>query len=50
MPSTEVGVERLFSHAQAVLGIRRHFMNAETLQWLMLLKRHYGKERQLGGK
>jgi len=31
VPSAEVGVERLFSGAWDVLGLRRHSMNAETI-------------------
>ena len=38
VPSAEVGVERQFSGARDVLGLRRHCMNAETMRWLMLLK------------
>lgn len=44
IPSAEVGVERLFSNARDVLGIRRHCLNSETLRWLMFLKGQYGKE------
>ena len=47
VPSAEVGVERLFSNARDVLGIRRHCLNAETFRWLMFLKGQYDKERQL---
>ncbi|KAF1813794.1 hypothetical protein P152DRAFT_373086, partial [Eremomyces bilateralis CBS 781.70] len=31
VPSIEVGVERPFSGARDVLGLRRHSMNAETM-------------------
>jgi hypothetical protein len=41
VPSAEVGVERQFSDARDVLGLRRHCMNAETMRWLMLLKEVY---------
>ena len=41
VPSTEVGVERVFSGARDVLGLRRHCMSAETMRWLVLLKSHY---------
>lgn len=41
VPSAEVGVERQFSGARDVLGLRRHCMNAETMRWLMLLKGAY---------
>lgn len=41
VPSTEVGVERVFSGARDVQGLRRHSMNAETMRWLVLLKSHY---------
>jgi len=41
VPSTEVGVERVFSGARDVLGLRRHSMNTETMRWLVLLKSHY---------
>ena len=48
VPSAEVGVERQFSGARDVLGLRRHCMNAETMRWLMLLKGvyhgNYGKQ------
>ena len=44
VPSAEVGVERLFSDARNVLGIRRHCLNAETMRWLMLLKGYYDKQ------
>jgi hypothetical protein len=44
VPSAEVGVERQFSDARDVLGLRRHCMNAETMRWLMLLKEVYGKQ------
>jgi hypothetical protein len=44
VPSAEVGVERLFSDARDVLGLRRHRMNAETMRRLMLLKGHYDKK------
>ena len=43
IPSAEVGVERLFSDARNVLGIRRHCLNAETIWWLILLKGYYDK-------
>jgi hypothetical protein len=43
VPAAEVGVEREFSGARDVLGIRRHSMNAETMRWLMLLKRSFRK-------
>ena len=46
IPSAEVGVERLFSSARDVLGIRRHCLNADTFRWLMFLKGRYHKERQ----
>ncbi|EED11685.1 conserved hypothetical protein [Talaromyces stipitatus ATCC 10500] len=46
IPSAEVGVERLFSNARDVLGIRRHCLNSETFRWLMFLKGQYGKERR----
>jgi hypothetical protein len=44
VPSAEVGVERQFSDARDVLGLRRHRMNAEKMRWLMLLKEVYGKQ------
>ena len=44
VPSAEVGVERLFSDARNVLGLRRHRMNGETMRRLMLLKGHYDKQ------
>ena len=44
VPSAEVGVERLFSDARDVLGLRRHRMNGETMRRLMLLKGHYDKQ------
>jgi hypothetical protein len=44
VPSTEFGVERVFSNARDLLGLRRHRMNAETMRRLMLLKGHYDKE------
>ncbi len=47
VPSAEVGVERLFSGARDVLGLRRHSMNAETMRWLMLLKGFYDNKCQL---
>lgn len=43
VPSTEVGVERVFSGARDVLGLRRHSMSAETMRWLVLLKSHYDR-------
>ncbi|EED20902.1 hypothetical protein TSTA_081350 [Talaromyces stipitatus ATCC 10500] len=46
IPSAEVGVERLFSNAQDVLGIRRHCLNSETFRWLIFLKGQYGKEHR----
>ncbi|EED14468.1 hypothetical protein TSTA_106780 [Talaromyces stipitatus ATCC 10500] len=46
IPSAEVGVERLFSNARDVLGIRRHCLNSEMFRWLMFLKGQYGKERR----
>jgi hypothetical protein len=50
VPSAEVGVERVFSGARDVLGLRRHSMNAETMRWLVLLKGHYDNECQRGGR
>ena len=47
VPSAEVGVERLFSGARDVLGLRRHSMNAETMRWLVLLKGFYDNKCQL---
>jgi hypothetical protein len=44
VPSSEVGVERIFSGARDVLGLRRHAMNAETMRWLMLLNGQYDRE------
>jgi len=44
VPAAEVGVERLFSGARDVLGLRRHSLNAETMRWLVLLKGHYDNE------
>ena len=44
VPSAEVGVERVFSGARDVLGLRRHSMNAETMRWLVLLKEYYDGE------
>ncbi|KAJ5100906.1 hypothetical protein N7456_006958 [Penicillium angulare] len=41
IPSAEVGIEREFSKARDVLGLRRHCLNAETMRWLMLLKEQY---------
>jgi len=41
VPSTEVGVERVFSGARDVLGLRRQSMNADTMRSLVLLKSHY---------
>jgi hypothetical protein len=38
IPSAEVGVEREFSNARNILGLRRHRLNAETMRWLMLLR------------
>jgi hypothetical protein len=38
IPSAEVGIEREFSNARDVLGLRRHRLNAETMRWLMLLR------------
>ena len=43
IPSAEVGIEREFSNARDVLGLRRHCLNAETMRWLMLLKGQYQK-------
>ena len=36
VPSTEVGIERVFSGGRDVLGLWRQSMSAETMQWLML--------------
>jgi hypothetical protein len=47
VPSAEVGVERVFSGARDVLGLRRQSMNAETMRWLVLLKGEYDNTRQL---
>jgi hAT family protein len=41
IPSAEVGIEREFSNARDMLGLRRHCLNAETMRWLMLLKGQY---------
>jgi hypothetical protein len=41
IPSAEVGIEREFSNARDVLGLRRHCLNAETMRWLMLLRGQY---------
>ncbi|OJZ88799.1 hypothetical protein ASPFODRAFT_103956, partial [Aspergillus luchuensis CBS 106.47] len=41
IPSAEVGIEREFSSARDVLGLRRHCLNAETMRWLMLLRGQY---------
>jgi hypothetical protein len=30
------GIERVFSGGRDVLGLRKHSMSAETMQWLML--------------
>jgi len=38
IPGSEVDVERLFSIGRDVLGIRRHSLNGETMQLLILLK------------
>jgi hypothetical protein len=38
IPSAELGIEREFSNARDVLGLRRHRLNAETMRWLMLLR------------
>ncbi|KAJ6003904.1 hypothetical protein N7540_013186 [Penicillium herquei] len=38
IPSAEVGVEREFSNARNILGLRRHRLNAETMRWLILLR------------
>jgi len=32
VPSTEVGVERVFSGTRDMLGLRRHSMNAKTMR------------------
>ena len=44
VPSTEVGVERVFSGARDVLGLRRQSMNADTMRSLVLLKSQYDSE------
>ncbi|CRL30495.1 unnamed protein product [Penicillium camemberti] len=36
--SAEVGIEREFSNARYLVGLRRHRLNAETMRWLMLLR------------
>lgn len=41
IPSAEVGIEREFSNARDMLGLRRHCLNAETMRWLMLLRERY---------
>ena len=41
VPLTEVGVERVFSGARDVLGLRRQSMSADTMRSLVLLKGHY---------
>lgn len=43
IPSAEVGIEREFSNARDVLGLRRHCLNTETMRWLMLFKGQYQK-------
>jgi hypothetical protein len=48
VPSAEVDVERLFSGARDVLGVRRHSMNAETIRWLVLQKEYYDNKCFLG--
>lgn len=44
IPASEVGVERSFSEGLDVLGIRRHSMNADTMQMLMMLGAKYRSE------
>src|SRR5690606_9680917 len=38
IPCSSVSVERLFSAARDVVGIRRHSLHADTLRMLMTLK------------
>lgn len=38
IPASEVAVERLFSTARDLLGVRRHGMKADTMRILMLIK------------
>jgi hypothetical protein len=38
IPSAEIGIEREFSNARDVLGLRRHRLNAGTMRWLILLR------------
>ena len=37
IPSSEAGVERLFSKGRDLLGVRRYSMNGETMKMMMLL-------------
>lgn len=48
IPSAEVGIEREFSSARDVLGLRRHCLNAETMRCLMLLRGQYQTECEGG--
>lgn len=41
IPLTKVRVERVFSGAGDVLGLRRQSMSADTIRSLVLLKDHY---------
>jgi hAT family C-terminal dimerisation region len=38
IPASEVAVERLFSTARDVLGIRRHSLTGDTIRMLMLTR------------
>ena len=37
IPASEVGVERLFSKARDILGIRRYSIQGDTMRMLMLM-------------
>lgn len=41
IPAAEVSVERLFSRARDLLGLRRHSLNGETMRRLVLLRDTY---------
>ena len=47
IPSAEVGIEREFSNARDVLGLRRHRLNAETMRWLMLLAAMFANQQSV---
>jgi hypothetical protein len=38
IPASEVAVERLFSTARDVLGVRRHWLKGDTIRMLMLIR------------